>query len=378
MEAFKALPNPPAMKLIEDHEQQRAILGVSRRGAWFDLENPEPTGLLPGWEDSAVDPKRLGDYLRRFQQMLDEYGYKGSIYGHFGQACVHVSIDFDLFTAAGIAKYREFVTKMAHICVEHGGSLSGEHGDGQARGELLPIMYGDELVQAFWEFKSIWDPENKMNPGKVVHPYKLDENLRWGTELRTLGTRRPISSSRTITGASPFAANRCVGTGQVPQTRCRNDVPELHGNEGRGLLDPRAGPIALRDARRQPDAKRLAGRSASKTRSTCACRARAARASARSTSTWRRIRRSFFRTTTSARRRPIAAYAFGLMYWWARLASLAPGVVNALTQTPALRDLAKAVVSIAPQRRIPLFAPQTFRAWFARATALETVAHVAK
>ena len=121
--------------------------------------------------------------------MLDEYGYKGSIYGHFGQACVHVSINFDLFTAAGIAKYRDFVTKMAHVCVAHGGSLSGEHGDGQSRGELLPIMYGDELVQAFWEFKSIWDPQSKMNPRQGRAPVQARSESSLGDGLRAVGTK---------------------------------------------------------------------------------------------------------------------------------------------------------------------------------------------
>ncbi len=180
------------MNFFDDHEQQERFWRFRDNALGATSKIPNQADYYPGWEDSAVDPKRLGDYIRKFQAMLDEYGYKGSIYGHFGQACVHVSINFDLFTAAGIAKYREFVTKMAHICVEHGGSLSGEHGDGQARGELLPIMYGDELVQAFWEFKSIWDPQHKMNPGKVVHPYKLDQNLRWGTEYRAMGTQNPF------------------------------------------------------------------------------------------------------------------------------------------------------------------------------------------
>jgi ferredoxin len=190
------------VKLLEDHEEQERLWTFRDDALGSTSKIPNQPDYYPGWEDSAVDPKRWAITLRKFQAKLDEYDYKGSIYGHFGQACVHVSINFDLFTAAGIAKYRKFVTKMAHICVAHGGSLSGEHGDGQARGELLPIMYGDELVQAFWEFKSIWDPQHKMNPGKVVHPYKLDQNLRWGTNYEPWEPKTHFKPSRTITAAS--------------------------------------------------------------------------------------------------------------------------------------------------------------------------------
>ncbi len=259
MDAFKAQPDRPSTKLIDDHEQQEQLWIFRDEALGSTSKIPNQPDYYPGWEDSAVDPKRLGDYLRKFQAMMDEYGYKGSIYGHFGQGCVHVSINFDLFTADGIAKYREFVTKMAHICVEHGGSLSGEHGDGQARGELLPIMFGDELVQAFWEFKSIWDPQHKMNPGKVVHPYKLDQNLRWGTDYEPWEPQdtfhiRGRSRQLRLCG-KPVRRN-----GEMPQARRRHDVPELHGDQGRGVLNARTGAPAVRDARRQSDGERLAGR----------------------------------------------------------------------------------------------------------------------
>src|SRR4029079_1508683 len=107
--------------------------------------------------------------------------YHGDLYGHFGDGCIHVRIDFDLTTRAGIDRYCAFMSDAADLVVSYGGSLSGEHGDGQARAALLPRMYGDDLVRAFGEFKAIWDPDGKMNPGKVVEPYRLDQNLRLGT-----------------------------------------------------------------------------------------------------------------------------------------------------------------------------------------------------
>ena len=364
IEAIKAQPDPPSVNFFDDHEEQERFWRFRDNALGATSKIPNQADYYPGWEDSAVDPKRLGDYIRKFQAMLDEYDYKGSIYGHFGQACVHVSINFDLFTAAGIAKYREFVTKMAHICVEHGGSLSGEHGDGQARGELLPIMYGDELVQAFWEFKSIWDPEHKMNPGKVVHPYKLDQNLRWGTTYEPWEPKTHFKFEDDH-GSFAFAANRCVGTGKCRKhdggTMCPSYMAtkeEAYSTRGRArlLFEMLEGnPI---DQGWQDEGVKDAldlCLSCKGCKGECPVNVDMATYKA-----------EFLSHYYEHKRRPISAYAFGLIYWWARLASLAPRVVNALTHTPGLRDIAKMVVSMAPERSIPLFAPQTFRAWFAQ------------
>ncbi|MDQ2679957.1 MAG: FAD-binding oxidoreductase [Candidatus Eremiobacteraeota bacterium] len=362
MEAFKVRDNPPSMKLIEDHDQQKQLWAFRDEALGSTSKIPNEPDYYPGWEDSAVDPKRLGDYLRKFQAMLDEYGYQGAIYGHFGQACVHVSIDFDLFTTAGIAKYREFVTKMAHICVEHGGSLSGEHGDGQARGELLPIMYGDELVQAFWEFKSIWDPQHKMNPGKVVHPYKLDENLRWGANYSPWEPKTHFHYPDDK-GSFASAANRCVGTGKCRKhdagTMCPSYMAtkeEAYSTRGRArLLFEMLEGNPMRGGWQDEGVKDALDLCLSCKGCKGECPVNVDMAT---------YKAEFLAHYYEKKRRPIAAYAFGLMYWWARLASFAPGVVNALTQAPGLREIAKAMATVAPQRSIPMFAPQTFRAWF--------------
>ena len=126
---------------------------------------------VPGWEDSAVPPEKIGDYLKDLSELFNKYGYNPSLYGHFGQGCIHCRVQFDLFTKEGLEKYKAFTIEASHLVVSYGGSLSGEHGDGQARGDLLEIMYGKELMQAFREFKTIWDPEWKMNPGKIIETY---------------------------------------------------------------------------------------------------------------------------------------------------------------------------------------------------------------
>src|SRR5439155_14136497 len=166
-----------------------------------------------GWEDSAVPPEHVGVYLRDLRKLFDRYDYVGALYGHFGQGCIHTRINFDLKTAAGVRKFRSFIEEAADLVVSHGGSLSGEHGDGQSRAELLPRMFGEELVHAFEKFKNIWDPDWKMNPGKVVRPYRIDENLRYGPNYHPSEPETHFSfpdDHFSFAGAM----ERCVGVGQ--------------------------------------------------------------------------------------------------------------------------------------------------------------------
>src|SRR5207237_333681 len=187
--------------------------------------------------------ERLGDYLRDFRILLDRHGYQGvSMYGHFGHGCVHTRIPFELRTSDGVAAYRAFVEAAADLVVAYGGSLSGEHGDGQSRGELLPKMFGNEIVQAFREFKSIWDPDWKMNPGKVVDPYRLDENLRLGADYHPWEPKTHFKFPEDK-GSLPQATLRCVGVGKCRQydggVMCpsfRVTREEEHSTRGRAHL----------------------------------------------------------------------------------------------------------------------------------------------
>lgn len=165
--------------VVVDPAGQRALWRIREDAAGTATRMPEGTMAWPGWEDCAVPPARLGAYLREFRALLAQHGLRGSPYGHFGEGCVHVRIDFDLASAAGIGRFRVFSEAMAELVVAHGGSLSGEHGDGQARAELLPRMYGPEVVGLFGAYKDVWDPAGGMNPGMLVRPGRLDENLRF-------------------------------------------------------------------------------------------------------------------------------------------------------------------------------------------------------
>ncbi len=181
MENLKKEKNVPTMSLFDDPKQEKLLWKVRESGLGATAWVPgEPNGG-PGWEDSAVPPDKVGHYLKDLRDLFTQYKLYPSIYGHFGQGCIHCRVGFDFLTEEGIAAYKQFTVDASHLVVKYGGSLSGEHGDGQARGDLLEIMYGKELVQAFREFKTIWDPEWKMNPGKIIDTYGQTNDLRLGT-----------------------------------------------------------------------------------------------------------------------------------------------------------------------------------------------------
>ncbi|MFI5667027.1 FAD-binding and (Fe-S)-binding domain-containing protein [Streptomyces sp. NPDC051704] len=217
--------------VVTDPAGQRALWRIREDAAGTATRMPGGGMAWPGWEDCAVPPARLGAYLREFRALLARHGLRGTPYGHFGEGCVHVRIDFDLVSAAGIARFRAFSADLADLVVSHGGSLSGEHGDGQARAELLPRMYGAEVIRLFGAYKDVWDPAGGMNPGMLVRPARLDENLRFE-----------------VLPATPFAGEvaRCVGVAKCrstdaagPQVMCpsyRVTGEERHSTRGRARL----------------------------------------------------------------------------------------------------------------------------------------------
>jgi FAD/FMN-containing dehydrogenase/Fe-S oxidoreductase len=350
--------------VISDEHTMEEIFKIREAGLGVNAKLPDEPDFYPGWEDAAVAPEYLGQYLREFQQKMQEYGYYAAIYGHFGQACVHCRINFDLFTKAGIEKYRKFVHEMAHIVVKYKGSISGEHGDGQIRGELLPIMYGDELVQAFWEFKTAFDPDNKMNPGKVVRPRRIDEDLRWGVNYQPWDPPTKLRLKEDH-GSFAYAANRCVGAGVCRKhdkgTMCPSYMvskEEKYSTRGRARLlfeMLQGGPITRGwkdDAVKESLEYCLACKGC---KHECPVNVDMATYKA-----------EFLHQYYKGRIRPLHMWLFGYMFWWAEMASRMPGIANFFTQAPPFSSLAKRLASIAPQREIPMFADATFRQWFER------------
>jgi FAD/FMN-containing dehydrogenase/Fe-S oxidoreductase len=202
--------------VITDKALMSRLWTIRETGASATSLNLRGIGPDPvvGWEDAAVDPLRLGDYLRRFQALVDRFGYRTSLYGHFGDGCIHARIDFDLRTPAGLANWRRFLTEAAHLVVEYGGSLSGEHGDGQAKGELLPIMFSPELMQAFREFKAAWDPRNRMNPGKLIDARPFDQDLRLGPTYKPVTLKTRLSFNSEVGDGFTRAVEHCIGMGK--------------------------------------------------------------------------------------------------------------------------------------------------------------------
>ena len=364
MDELSRVPKPPQMRLFTDTQQAKKIWEVRESSLGVTSHVPGEALAWEGWEDSAVAPEKLGDYLRRLKKLMADHGYRGTLYGHFGHACVHTRINFDLQSQGGISKYRTFVEEAADLVVGFGGSLSGEHGDGQSRGELLPRMFGPELVQAFREFKALWDPEWKMNPGKVVEPYRLDENLRLGADYHPWEPKTHFQFPEDH-GSLPQAALRCVGVGKCRQydggVMCpsfRVTREEEHSTRGRAhlLWEMTKGDV-IRDGWHSHDVKHSLDLclSCKGCKSECPVGVDVATYKA-----------EFLSHYYQGRLRPRSAYAFAYIDVWARLASHFPSVANLATHLPVLRDLAKFVAGMPQQRRIPAFARQTFRGWFER------------
>ena len=226
MDRLRRQPSPPTMLLYDDPVKEEMLWKVRESGLGATAHVPDAPVTWEGWEDSAVPPERVGGYLRDLRKLFDKYEYGCALYGHFGQGCIHTRIDFDLQSAPGIAKYRAFMEDATTLVVSYGGSLSGEHGDGQSRAEFLPKMFGDELVGAFRDFKTIWDPDRRMNPGKIVDPYRIDQNLRLGATYRPPNQRR-TSFSRRIAAASRSprsAAWASASAGARPAARCARAI----------------------------------------------------------------------------------------------------------------------------------------------------------
>jgi FAD/FMN-containing dehydrogenase/Fe-S oxidoreductase len=320
----------------------------------------------PGWEDSAVPPDRVSDYVRDLDALYAKHGLRGAMYGHLGEGCIHSRISFDLRTAEGLRTYRAFMEDAADLVAGYGGTLSGEHGDGQQRAELLEKQYGPRLMQAMREFKAIWDPEAKMNPGKVVDAYRLDENLKLGTGYNPW---RPDVRFAYAQDGGDFAhaALRCVGVGKCrdpepAQTMCPSyqvTREEKHTTRGRSrlLFEMLRGEVITDGWQSKEVAEGL---------ELClACKGCTSDCPVDVDMPTYKAEFRYHHYKSWRRWRQRHAYAFGFIDQAARLAAWMPELVDAVTQTPGLARLAKLTAGIDRRRPLPSFAPQTLQRWFA-------------
>ncbi|MFJ8598510.1 FAD-binding and (Fe-S)-binding domain-containing protein [Streptomyces shenzhenensis] len=354
--------------VVTEPGAQRALWRVREDASGTATRMPDGREAWPGWEDCAVPPARLGAYLRDFRALLAAHGLRGTPYGHFGDGCIHVRIDFDLLTEAGIGRFRRFSEEIADLVVAHGGSLSGEHGDGQARAELLPKMYGPRLVGLFERAKAVWDPDGLLNPGMLVRPAPLDANLRF-----SVLPREPVPVAFGYLGdGGDFSAavRRCVGVAKCRTTTAagssvmcpsfRATGEEAHSTRGRARLlhEMLAGELVT-DGWRSTEVRDALDLclSCKGCRSDCPVEVDMATYKA-----------EFLHHHYAGRRRPAAHYTMGRLPVWLRWVARTrtAAAVNALAAVRPLARLAKRVAGIAPERELPRLAGETFGRWWRR------------
>ncbi len=362
MEAIGKEKNPPSMKLYDDPTQEKMIWKVREGSLGSTAWVPGMPDTWEGWEDSAVPIPEVAGYLRDLRALFDKYDYHPSLYGHLGQGCIHCRVPFDFYTAEGVRNYEHFMDEATSLVVRHGGSISGEHGDGQSKAQFLPKMFGPELIEAFREFKAIWDPQGKMNPGKVVDPYTIVENLRLGPDYNPPQPKTHFSFTADRHSFAR-AALRCVGVGECrrhgEQTMCPSYMvtrEEKHSTRGRArmLWEMMNGEV-ITDGWKSEEVKSSLDLCLSCKGCKGDCPVNVDMAT---------YKAEFLSHYYEGKIRPRHAFAFGWIHIWSRLASVAPMLANAVTQMPGLRSVAKWLAGMDQRRQIPPFAPETFQHWF--------------
>ncbi|MFZ0159969.1 MAG: FAD-linked oxidase C-terminal domain-containing protein, partial [Kineosporiaceae bacterium] len=342
-----------ASRVVTDPREALALWRIREDGAGLSARSPRGLPAHAGWEDSAVPPERLGDYLRAFEDLLAGHDLTGMPYGHFGEGCLHIRLDLPLERADGAATLRAFLLDAARLVAAHGGSMSGEHGDGRARSELLPLMYSPEALHLFADVKDLLDPRGVLNPGVIVRPAPVDVDLR-------LAQRHSLAEIA-------HAVHQCTGVG-----KCRADTTgaggvmcpsylatrdEKDSTRGRArVLQEMVNGSLVTGGWQAPEVHEALDLCLSCKGCASDCPTGIDMAAYKS-----QVLHQAYR----GRLRPMDHYALGWLPLWSRLAALAPSAVNRLLAVPSLAAAVKRAGRIDARRPLPAFAPQTFRSWFA-------------
>lgn len=351
-------------RVVTDAAQKAALWRIRADGAGLAGRSPAGLPAHAGWEDAAVPPDRLGDYLRDFDVLMDDFNVSGLPYGHFGDGCMHVRIDLPLDRPGGTVVFREFLVAAAKLVAQYGGSLSGEHGDGRARSELLPLMYSPDALRAFAAVKHCFDPHGVLNPGVVVDPRPLDADLR--VPAAPVIRRSLAFAYREDGGDFTQAVHRCTGVG-----KCRADNrvsggvmcpsflatrEEKDSTRGRArVLQEMINGTNVTGGWRSPEVHEALDLCLSCKGCTSDCPTGVDMPA---------FKAEVLHQSYRHRLRPASHYSLGWLPRWARLASVAPRLVNGATRAPGLGAMALWVAGVDSRRNIPPFAGQTFRAWF--------------
>jgi FAD/FMN-containing dehydrogenase/Fe-S oxidoreductase len=366
--AAQSWPEAPRAR-IYNHEDAKSVWKVRDSALGATVCVPGEPDRWEGWDDSGIPPALLGSYLRRLDALMKEYGYRSPLYGHFGQGCVHLRINFDFRSVEGLRKFREFIDRAADLVVSLGGSLSGEHGDGQARAALLPKMFGPELMEAFKEFKTIWDPDNRMNPGKLIDAarvYDPVENLRYGPRVANkdghahskLETHFVFAHDH---GSLEDAAARCVGVGaclnkdggvMCPSYRATGQ--EQHSTRGRARLlwEMLAGALQKEG---------FASEAVHEALDLClSCKA--CKTECPVQVDMAQYKSEFLAQKYKGKLHPLHHYVFGFADKMARMGSLTPALTNFVLGSSVTSPLIKHIVGVAKERKMPQLARKSYKA----------------
>ncbi|WP_232376670.1 FAD-binding and (Fe-S)-binding domain-containing protein [Amycolatopsis aidingensis] len=345
--------------VLTDPAAQRRLWRIREEGAGLATRRADGSEAWPGWEDAAVPPERLGAYLREFKQLMRRHGRSSVVYGHYGEGCLHLRLDFDLLSGPGVAGFRSFLEEAADLVAAHGGSLSGEHGDGQARSELLPRMYSAEALELFERFKTVFDPDGRMNPGVLVRPRPVDADLRVRIAPPEI-ERRTVLGYPEDHGSFGEAMRRCVGVGKCRNTSgggvmCpsyRATREEQHSTRGRAhLLAEMINGELITDGWRSKEVHEALDLCLSCKGCLSDCPVDVDMAT---------YKAEFYHQHYRRRLRPAAHYSMGWLPLWLRAAALSPRLANGVTVRPRAAALLKRLGGIAPQRRLPAFAATPF------------------
>ncbi|MDH6577840.1 FAD-binding and (Fe-S)-binding domain-containing protein [Kitasatospora sp. MAP5-34] len=357
-EAVRRAPHATTT-VVTDPAEQRQLWSVREAGAGIVTRLADGTEAWPGWEDSAVPVERLGGYLRDLRTLLATHGLRGVPYGHFGEGCVHLRLDFPLTNRQRLPEFRAFMEQATDLVVSYGGSPSGEHGDGQARSELLPRMYPAEIIDLFGRFKRIFDPAGLLNPGALVDPRPLDADLRFtGRDLL------PLALPYERDGGSLLkAVHRCVGVAKCVDTSTGVMCPsymatgeERHSTRGRArLLAEMLRGEVITDGWRSEEVREALDLCLGCKGCASDCPVHVDMAT---------YKTEFLHQHYRHRLRPLPHYSMGWLPLTLRAGAYAPGAVNRLFRSPRAAALLKRLGGIEPRRDLPALPAQTFERWF--------------
>ncbi|MDO2934199.1 FAD-binding and (Fe-S)-binding domain-containing protein [Paeniglutamicibacter sulfureus] len=349
--------------VVADPGAVRTLWRIREASAGIVTRLPDGGEAWPSWEDSAVPPEHLADYLRDLYALMAEHGLRGIPFGHFGEGCVHVRISFTLGTEEGLAVFRSFMEAAAETVARYGGSLSGEHGDGRARSELLDRIYSPEVLDAFKGFKKIFDPTGIFNPGVLIDPEKIDDRLRPGPGQRK-HELLPVHVLTRDKGSLVNGVNRCVGVGacrsaegaMCPSFQATGD--EVHSTRGRArVLSEMFRGESLPSAYKSEEVKEALDLCLSCKACASECPVNVDMATYKS---------EFLHRFYEKRLRPMAHYTMGWLPVLTRILHSIPGAANAtnaLLRFKPMEMLVKKLGGIEPTRNMIAFAPESLQAW---------------